>query len=262
MAGLGIANKVLQKAIAHEMVDRLNTRLLNLANQSPRVTYVNVRGTVGDKRWHDELHPTDEGYRDVAKLFEKEIRRLTATRAAPRDARAPPSAAGKLRARRRAKLPTRPEAATARGISLHVGLNAVDPAAVRGLGRHAHRLRVRRRTTWPSSPAPSATTAKLLLTKRGDPQGGDRRHPGGGQEDEGRRHLPDDLLRPRRPGARLQRRRGAGATPTTSRTRRSASTTARSSTTSSTRSGRPSPPTAACWCSPTAAIPARTSRRG
>ena len=42
MAGLGIANKVLQKAIAHEMVDRLNTRLLNLANQSPRVTYVNV----------------------------------------------------------------------------------------------------------------------------------------------------------------------------------------------------------------------------
>ena len=62
MAGLGITNKVLQKAIAREMVDRLNTRLMALASQSPRVSYINVRGTVGDTRWHDELHPTNAGY--------------------------------------------------------------------------------------------------------------------------------------------------------------------------------------------------------
>ena len=42
MASLGIANKVLQKAIAREMVDRLNTRLMNLANQSPRISYVEL----------------------------------------------------------------------------------------------------------------------------------------------------------------------------------------------------------------------------
>ena len=134
MAGLGIANKVLQKAIAREMVDRLNTRLLNLANQSPRVSYVNVRGVVGDGRWHDELHPTAEGYRDVAKHLTKEIRRLTGTRSAPatRDVPAASSTPASLRARRRAKLPTRPEAAAARGISLHIGLNAVDPAHYEG----------------------------------------------------------------------------------------------------------------------------------
>jgi hypothetical protein len=131
MAGLGIENKVLQKAIAREMVDRLNTRLLNLANQSPRVSYVNVRGTVTDKRWHDELHPIDAGYGDVAKKIEAEIRRLTGARAAP-EMRAAPSAAAQLRARRRAKLPTRPEAAKARGISLHIGLNSVDPAQYEG----------------------------------------------------------------------------------------------------------------------------------
>ena len=33
---------VLQKAIAHEMVDRLNTRLINLANQTPRIAFVDV----------------------------------------------------------------------------------------------------------------------------------------------------------------------------------------------------------------------------
>jgi len=132
MAGLGITNKVLQKAIAREMVDRLNTRLMALASQSPRVSYINVRGTVGDNRWHDELHPTNEGYRDVAKLFEKEIKRLTASRAAPPATRGAPTTASRLRARRRAKLPTRPESAAARGISLHVGLNSVDPAAYEG----------------------------------------------------------------------------------------------------------------------------------
>jgi hypothetical protein len=130
MAGLGITNKVLQKAIAREMVDRLNTRLLNLARQSPRVTYVNCRGVVGDNRWHDELHPTNAGYADVAKLFEKEIKRLTG-RAAPAS-RGAPSAANTLRARRRARLPTPPEAAASRGLSLHIGLNSVDPAAYEG----------------------------------------------------------------------------------------------------------------------------------
>ena len=133
MARLGIANKVLQKAIAHEMVDRLNTRLLNLANQSPRVSYVNCRGTVGDRRWHDELHPTDAGYATWRSASRGRSAGLTATRAAPRRcARRALDRRAKLRARRRAKLPTRPEAAKARGISLHIGLNAVDPAQYEG----------------------------------------------------------------------------------------------------------------------------------
>ena len=55
MATRGITDAALQKAIAREMVDRLNIRLRSLAAQTGRLTYVDCRGTVGDGRWHDEL---------------------------------------------------------------------------------------------------------------------------------------------------------------------------------------------------------------
>ena len=42
------------------------------------------------------------------------------------------SATASLRARRRARCPTQPQAAAARGYSLHVGLNLVDPASYEG----------------------------------------------------------------------------------------------------------------------------------
>ena len=133
MATRGIADRGLQKAIAHEMVDRLNTRLINLANQTPRIAFVDVRGTVGDGRWFDELHPTNEGYGLVTKKIVARVAELTAgTRGAPATAEAP-STADTLRARRRAKSPTPPAAAaTARGYSLHIGLNKVDPAQYEG----------------------------------------------------------------------------------------------------------------------------------
>ncbi len=130
MATRGIRDAGLQKAIAAEMVDRLNTRLLTLSRQSPRLDYIDCRGVVGAGRWYDELHPTNEGFADVAKLFDARVKRLTG-RAAPKSQGAP-SAAARLRAHRRACLPTKPEAAVASGVSLHVGLNAVDPAAYEG----------------------------------------------------------------------------------------------------------------------------------
>ena len=93
---------------------------------------MDCRGVVGDGRWHDELHPTDAGYADVGQLFKAEIKRLTAVRAAPaakRKAKAPPAPA---RARSRARAATAPEAAAAKGYSLHVGLNFVDPKHYEG----------------------------------------------------------------------------------------------------------------------------------
>jgi hypothetical protein len=132
MAKRGITDRELQRQITAEMVDRFNMRLFNLARQSQRVTYVDCRGVVGPERWHDELHPTDEGYADVSARIGAAIEQLTASReAAPVSHEAP--AAGALRARRRAALPTPPEArAGARGYSLHVGLNSVDPAHYEG----------------------------------------------------------------------------------------------------------------------------------
>ena len=86
MASRGITDPGLQKAIAREMVDRLNTRMINLANQTPRIAFVDMRGTVGDGRWFDELHPTDEGYGLVTrKIVAKVVR---AHRRQPRGAHA------------------------------------------------------------------------------------------------------------------------------------------------------------------------------
>ena len=131
MASRGITDPALQKAIAREMVDRLNTRMINLANQTPRIAFVDMRGTVGDGRWFDELHPTDEGYGLVTRKIVAKVSELTA---GSREAPAPggDSATASLRARRRARCPTQPQAAAARGYSLHVGLNLVDPASYEG----------------------------------------------------------------------------------------------------------------------------------
>jgi len=123
MKSCGIKDAALQKAIADIMVDRLNTRLYTLAEQSPRLSFVDCRGVVAG-RWHDELHPTNAGYADVAARIETEIKRLTETQAAP--AVTTTAAGAAPRARRRARLPTPPAAAVAKGYALHVGLNHVS----------------------------------------------------------------------------------------------------------------------------------------
>jgi hypothetical protein len=130
MKSIGIKDRGLQQAIAREMIDRLNTRLESLAGQSPRLTYVDCRGVVGPKRWHDELHPTDAGYADVAKKIVAEIKGRTAARGKAAPKAAAPSAP--VRARNRARAATPPEAAVAKGYSLHIGLNFVDPAHYEG----------------------------------------------------------------------------------------------------------------------------------
>ena len=126
----GISDTKIQKAIAEEMVNRFNTRLRAFATQAPRVTYVDCRNAVGDSRWHDELHPTDEGYGAVAKRVKDEIKRVASGLAA---GPTPPAGPGpSARARSRAREATRPEAAVAKGYSLHVGLNLVDPGHYEG----------------------------------------------------------------------------------------------------------------------------------
>lgn len=132
MAAQGIAEPGLQKAIAREMVDRLNTRLLALARQTPRIAFVDCRGAVGDGAWYDELHPTDEGYRRVAERLRDRVARILPAPGEVATRSLSPSAGAQLRTRGRAAAPTRPAAAAARGLALHVGVNALDPAAYEG----------------------------------------------------------------------------------------------------------------------------------
>ncbi len=125
----GITDPALQQAIVGVMIDRFNGALGRLVQQFRRAELVDVRGVVGRDRWYDELHPTDTGFQDVALRFEQAVDRLAPTVAAvrpvpvrprPRTGPAPadlpmPPAAGEEAPRPR------------RGISLHIGLNAVDP---------------------------------------------------------------------------------------------------------------------------------------
>ncbi|MDE9449800.1 caspase family protein [Aliiroseovarius sp. Z3] len=127
MESRGIRDRALQMAIAAEMMDQFNRRLRRLARSMPNVTYIDCRGVVGNDRWFDGLHPTGDGYGDVAQKFRREINRIANARSGPpvvisgpfgsatelsRAMQAPPVIAG----------------GPAQGMSLHVGVNTVDPA--------------------------------------------------------------------------------------------------------------------------------------
>jgi len=77
---LGIEDPALQRAIVHELIDRLNLVLQRLCGASypsglfRNAWHVDVRGTVG-ARWADELHPTDDGFASVSGLFGNALRK-------------------------------------------------------------------------------------------------------------------------------------------------------------------------------------------
>ena len=73
-AGFAHDDPLSPKIIAF-LVDRFNDMLGEIDTEFAHVRHVNVRKTIKTK-WHDELHPTTEGARLVAKLFEKEVGKL------------------------------------------------------------------------------------------------------------------------------------------------------------------------------------------
>ncbi|UWQ36633.1 caspase family protein [Leisingera aquaemixtae] len=122
----GIRDRGLQKSIAACMMDHFNRRLRRLAASMPHVTYIDCRGVVGDHRWHDGLHPTDEGYADVAAKFKHEISALSNARSSPPVVISGPfGTASQLS--RALGAPSVIAGGQATGYSLHVGLNTVDP---------------------------------------------------------------------------------------------------------------------------------------
>ena len=105
MIAQGIADARTQAGIAKVIMDRFNVAMAGLARRYAHVTFLDLRGTVGPSRWHDELHPTDPGYRAVGARFDTAIRALAGGGGGrARSARAPMS------------------------VSLHVGLNKADKA--------------------------------------------------------------------------------------------------------------------------------------
>jgi endonuclease/exonuclease/phosphatase family metal-dependent hydrolase/S1-C subfamily serine protease len=76
MGSIGITDKGLQKDIMRVIVDRFSGSLADAADDFPNVHFVDCRNVVGD-RWNDELHPTDEGFADVAERFRTAISAVT-----------------------------------------------------------------------------------------------------------------------------------------------------------------------------------------
>jgi hypothetical protein len=77
---LGIADARVQRGIVRLMIDRLNERIRSLCGgNNPQGAFrnafhVDVRGTIVEPLWADELHPTDEGYQRVAAKFVSVLR--------------------------------------------------------------------------------------------------------------------------------------------------------------------------------------------
>lgn len=69
LAKIGIEDAALQRAILRCIVDRFHTVLSEVAARHRDVQVVDCRGVVGNRQWHDELHPTSAGWGAVAARF-------------------------------------------------------------------------------------------------------------------------------------------------------------------------------------------------
>ncbi|MBB5695971.1 SGNH/GDSL hydrolase family protein [Muricoccus pecuniae] len=76
MASRGIDDPGLRREIATIMVDRFNNALWKAAGggQNLRIDYLDLRGTLGDHQWSDELHPKEDGFLAVAGRFRQILR--------------------------------------------------------------------------------------------------------------------------------------------------------------------------------------------
>ncbi len=127
MKALGINDKAFQRAIVAELISRFGLAMTRLAARHPHVTFLDNRGTVVAGEWTDELHPNAPGFRKVASKFDAAIRQATGRSITP--PAAPKVGRGKAKTpvpatrRKGLKSPT----GLNRGLSLHIGMNVVDP---------------------------------------------------------------------------------------------------------------------------------------
>lgn len=74
MTAKGIVDKELQRGLVRLLIDRFNEAMRGLERRFPgRVLLVDCRGAVRPEHWYDELHPSDQGFAEVAARFRKRI---------------------------------------------------------------------------------------------------------------------------------------------------------------------------------------------
>jgi hypothetical protein len=67
---------VVRRAIIRELIDAFNEMLGDVARKSANTHYVDLRGTLTDAQWANELHPTKAGFLAVTAKIERTIRRV------------------------------------------------------------------------------------------------------------------------------------------------------------------------------------------
>jgi len=75
----GIQDQEDRVAIIREMLDQFNTVLSKIASEYPRVHYVDLRNTVRTDHWYDEIHPSSDGYQDLALKYHALIEKILKT---------------------------------------------------------------------------------------------------------------------------------------------------------------------------------------
>lgn len=68
------ADADLRRTIVRKLIDAFNEMLKDTAASHPNTYHVDLRGTLADTQWGNELHPTERGFRLVTERYEAALR--------------------------------------------------------------------------------------------------------------------------------------------------------------------------------------------
>lgn len=69
----GIVDGEDQRLIVRWLIDAFNEMHQRLAQEHPKIAYIDLRGTLDPGDWHDELHPKRDGFKALAEKFAERL---------------------------------------------------------------------------------------------------------------------------------------------------------------------------------------------
>jgi hypothetical protein len=71
----GITDPADQRQIIHALLERFAAMQRQVVQNHSNVVLVPTQGTLGKADWHDEIHPTRDGFKRIAEKFRAELRK-------------------------------------------------------------------------------------------------------------------------------------------------------------------------------------------
>lgn len=72
----GVQNPDDRKAVIRFIMDHFNEMMATISSEYPNVHYLDLRNTVREDQWFDEIHPTSDGFQDIALKYHELIQNL------------------------------------------------------------------------------------------------------------------------------------------------------------------------------------------